>query len=394
MSPQAKALVLLTLREIGERTLMCGDGTNDVAALKQAHVGVGLVEGKPDADVDDDEYRPKLGAASIAAPFVSKRATISACLDLIRFGRATLSSTIDLFKQLSLNCLVSAYSYSVLFINNVKFGEQQMMIFALGISLTFVAISWAKPTRELSSERPFESQFNPYLVTSVLLQFSVHFVAFVLVRQLVNGTGYVPAPFDYKIKFSPGLMNTAMFIIGCEMQIATFVANYRGKPFMQSFFENKLLLISVLAASLLVVAMVLDISPQVRWLFEVVEFPSAGFRNKLALLCLLDLVTSFLMEKICIIAFSARNRRASQKLVDPSILEDLKSYKRNDDDIIPEEKHKFGLIDMLKQNMALQRKMAVRRNEIERDEQSRNGTKKKRGNKPLPVPKAPKQKLT
>jgi len=357
MSPGLKARIVIKLQAMGLKVLMGGDGTNDVNALKQASVGVGLVEqAAPTEDQGPEgEYKPKLGAASIASPFVSKRPTISACVDLIRFGRSTLSSTLDLFKQLSLNCLVSAYVMSVLYIENVRFGERQMTIFSVVMSVAAMSISWAVPKRKLSKERPFQGQFNAYLVTSVLLQFGFHFFFLYLTHQLVYDAGFKLDRFNARARFTPSLLNTAMFILKSEMEVITICVNYRGSPFMQSFSENRMLLVGIFASITVITVLLLDVHPWIRKQFQLVEYPSRAFQGRLGLYCFLDAFLSFLSESVCMRVFTRQNRKAAEGLVAPDIAAGVEEYVSNDDDILPEECRDFGLTELLKQNIEMQK---------------------------------------
>lgn len=266
VSPKQKEDILLGLKDAGYTTLMCGDGTNDVGALKQAHVGVALLNGSPDdltkiaehyrttkmkelyekqvgmmqrfnqpappvpvqiahlyppgpsnphyqnaiereaskkgaaaaankpgeeiptitspgaqalqqsspamtpqqqrqqqaqqaaagfadkltssmleQELDDSEPPTiKLGDASVAAPFTSKLANVIAIPNILRQGRCTLVATIQMYKILALNCLISAYSLSVIYLDGIKFGDGQVTISGMLMSVCFLSISRAK----------------------------------------------------------------------------------------------------------------------------------------------------------------------------------------------------------------------------------------------------------
>lgn len=271
VSPKQKEEIIIGLKDSGYTTLMCGDGTNDVGALKQAHIGVALLNGTREdldkiaehfrntkmkevyekqvqlmkrfnqpappvpvmiahlyppgpqnphyekamereaerkksaaaiaaasdsdkktngtiatstteaqipqtddtqlsekqkrqqraqqtvqsmteklsqsmmeSELDDEPPTIKLGDASVAAPFTSKLANVIAIPNIIRQGRCTLVATIQMYKILALNCLISAYSLSVLYLDGIKFGDGQVTISGMMMSVCFLSISRAK----------------------------------------------------------------------------------------------------------------------------------------------------------------------------------------------------------------------------------------------------------
>ena len=116
-------------------------------------------------ELDESEPpRIKLGDASVAAPFTSKLANVVAIPNIIRQGRCTLVATIQMYKILALNCLISAYSLSVLYLEGIKFGDGQVTISGMLMSVCFLSISRAKVRSPFSSEAqtPYPSPLTTY----------------------------------------------------------------------------------------------------------------------------------------------------------------------------------------------------------------------------------------
>lgn len=178
VTPEEKESIIVQLRELGYNSMMVGDGSNDVGALKQADVGVSVInneetereliqqareqqlkiirqrkmtmqqrlqEAQKEAEAMD---RPvvQLGDASIASPFTSKRCSVSPILDIIRQGRCTLVTTHQMFKILALNCLITAYGLSVLHLDGVKLGDSQATISGFLIAICFLFVSRSQVT--------------------------------------------------------------------------------------------------------------------------------------------------------------------------------------------------------------------------------------------------------
>lgn len=146
---------------------MCGDGTNDVGSLKRADVGLAIINKKEPSKEDKkklksmsmmppkelmqgksfqeqrqiqmkhmEEYKKQqaklmgagdaqieLGDASIAAPFTYQYSSLKSAKAIIKQGRSTLTTTFQMYKILSLNSLISAYTMSALYLDGVKFGD-------------------------------------------------------------------------------------------------------------------------------------------------------------------------------------------------------------------------------------------------------------------------------
>ena len=156
----------------------------------------------------------ELGDACIAAPFTYKFTSLKSVKRLIREGRKTLTTTFQMYKILSLNSLISAYTMSALYLDGVKMGDYQATYMGMGISFLFVFRSFTQPLKNLQKERPPTSIFHWSLTVSVFSQFVIHLYVLKYLVDLCEP--YIDRENDDSLvpdgEFKPNIKNSVMFI--------------------------------------------------------------------------------------------------------------------------------------------------------------------------------------
>ncbi|KAL5146027.1 putative manganese-transporting ATPase PDR2 [Glycine soja] len=382
VAPEQKELIMTTFKMVGRLTLMCGDGTNDVGALKQAHVGIALLnalpptqsgnsssdsskeegsksgkqkKSKPAADTsgktagegtskakvasksdsashssgnrhqaavemqrqklkkmmdelneEGDGRAPivKLGDASMASPFTAKHASVAPTTDIIRQGRSTLVTTLQMFKILGLNCLATAYVLSVMYLDGVKLGDIQATISGIFTAAFFLFISHARPLPTLSAERPHPNIFCAYVFLSLLGQFSIHLLF--LISSVKEAEKHMPDEcIEPDADFHPNLVNTVSYMVSMMLQVATFAVNYMGHPFNQSISENRPFRYALVAAVVFFTVITSDLFRDLNDWLKLVPLP-VGLRDKLLLWAFLMFLVCYSWERLLRWAFPGK----------------------------------------------------------------------------------------
>ncbi|KAK1433701.1 hypothetical protein QVD17_10616 [Tagetes erecta] len=362
VAPEQKELIMTTLKSSGRITLMCGDGTNDVGALKQAHVGVALLNAipppssgdKPSSETkstkpkkpksatepssssvtpaannrhltpaevqrqklkkmmdelnegDDGRSAPivKLGDASMASPFTAKHASVSPTVDIIRQGRSTLVTTLQMFKILGLNCLATAYVLSVMYLDGVKLGDVQATISGVFTAAFFLFISHARPLQTLSAERPHPNIFCFYVFLSLLGQFALHIVF--LISSVKEAEKHMPDEcIEPDSEFESNLVNTVSYMVSMMIQVATFAVNYMGHPFNQSISENKPFRFALMGAVVFFTVITSDMFRDLNDWLKLVPLPTE-LRDKLLIRAALMFIGCYTWERFLRWAFPGK----------------------------------------------------------------------------------------
>mmetsp|Transcript_35059 Transcript_35059/g.99382 ORF Transcript_35059/g.99382 Transcript_35059/m.99382 type:complete len:1266 (-) Transcript_35059:109-3906(-) len=217
----------------------------------------------------------KPGDASMAAPFSAREPSVGPVCDIVRQGRSTLVTTLQMFKILGLMSLTSAYSMSILYFEGIKTGDFQATCLGLLSTALFFMLSASQPLRTLSSARPHSNVFSAYVLLSLLGQFVVHVGFLVVSYSAAAAEMPAEARLQSESEFSPNLVNTAIYLCSVAMQGTTFAVNYIGHPFNVSITQNKkMLYVLIFTAGAFLVA-VFELMPDVNESFELVPLPNS-----------------------------------------------------------------------------------------------------------------------
>jgi cation-transporting ATPase 13A1 len=363
MSPHGKATVIrmIQLHQKGH-VLMCGDGGNDVGALKQADCGVALLAGygnsnttatahaeaptavaaacavpgastvpassgtAPSPSAADEPHQPqpppspapqsapgdttiRPGDASMAAPFTSKRPSVRSVVDLIRQGRCTLLGTLQQQQIMVIQSVIAAFKLSAMSLESVRDSELQNVGTLCLVMVTAVAFSKCSPVERLAPQRPLSSLFHPAVVVSTVGQSAIHLLG--MWHGVRLATSHMDtakladiASSNERQEFTPNLLNTVLFLVETAQIIAIFAVNYKGRPWMQGIVENHALMLSLLATVGMLLLLGWSVVPGLNRLLQMEDFPTDHFRWQVVAIMATSLFGTLLCDRLSTAIFA------------------------------------------------------------------------------------------
>lgn len=170
MSPDDKRLLMELLGDgtvaedgeespgLGHHVGFCGDGANDVGALKAAHVGVSLCEAE----------------ASVAAPLTSKRQSIACMVAVVAEGRCSLDTSYLIFKFIIVYAFIQVFGVNLMYSFGGSVGNYQYLIQDLLYTTVLAGtMGFTRPAVKLTVQRPPDRLMSAGIWFPVIAQFVV-----------------------------------------------------------------------------------------------------------------------------------------------------------------------------------------------------------------------------
>ncbi|KAJ1548265.1 hypothetical protein HK405_003856, partial [Cladochytrium tenue] len=286
MSPEQKHVLVERLQDLGYCVGFCGDGANDVGALKGADVGVSLSEAE----------------ASAAAPFTSQRTDVSCVPALVREGRAALATSFGAFAFMAAYSLVQFASVLAMYAVRSNLADLQFLLVDIGIILPVaVGMSESGPSRAIHTRAPTASLVSRRVLVAVIGLVAVQVVFQAAVFAWVRTADwYAPPPSrgndddgrEAGHGVTPSLENTCVFLVSCFQYVFVALRFCAGPPHRESVWLNGQFVFTTALLLFLLVALVVSPPPVAVAALGLLPLPAAGRAGLLGLVAL-DWITTW-----------------------------------------------------------------------------------------------------
>jgi cation-transporting ATPase 13A3/4/5 len=206
--------------------VFCGDGANDMCALRAATVGVSLCEAE----------------TSVAAPVTSKMQTPHAVVDVLKEGRCSLITAYVLISFNIMYAMVQLFTVCLMYNFGLRVGDMTYLIQDLFFTLVLsLAISVTPPAKKLETELPPQKFFTRYFCFKLVSQLILFPVFQLIVLKALSRQ-------DFYEKYEPEgdiLEDTYSYETSCiahiglvQLMLASVISTV-GHPFREPWYTNK-----------------------------------------------------------------------------------------------------------------------------------------------------------
>ena len=273
MSPDEKHELVGQLQGLDYVVGFCGDGANDCGALKAADVGVSLSEAE----------------ASVAAPFTSSVFEISCILDVIKEGRASLTTSFSCFQYMSLYSAIQFVTVTMLYSRGINLGDFQFLYIDLFLIVPIaIFMSWSKPYHKLVKKRPSANLVSPKILAPLVANIAIILVFQATPWLVVQAMRWYQAPVvggDDAVQSSD---NTVLFFFSNFQYVLTAIVLSVGPPYREPMSKNLGFITDVVISIILnVVLMMVPVDSTLGKVFQLTDI-SSGFKGYLLIWAVLN----------------------------------------------------------------------------------------------------------
>ncbi|GFO45210.1 cation-transporting ATPase, partial [Plakobranchus ocellatus] len=281
MAPEQKAQLVEVLQDVGYYVGMCGDGANDCGALKAAHMGISLSETE----------------ASVASPFTSKTPTIECVPEVIKEGRAAITTSFGVFKYIACYSLTQFVSVLILYWIGANLTDAEFLYIDFFLITSFsITFSHTGPYKDLVRERPLVSLLgaSPILsiVTQMLIVIAVQTFMYFNVKEQPWFVPFQDNDEDDYMCYE----NSAVFFASSYQYIILAITFAKGAPFRSSLLSNYWLVLNIVVA--IGATIWLNIYPTDGFaeLMEIEQFPPMSYRVLFIGVAFINFLLSYMVE--------------------------------------------------------------------------------------------------